>query len=175
MPLSHIRSYHVKRENRACATLPRTKKIAWIKLPNLIPAPFTQNHRPRRAPVSRRYRQTPNGSSTGHEQQPETKEQTLALAQTLNDMGSQFTLKSPCHHRMRSAFWCGEKTRQRRYFITRPSANPLMSPRNDVNRRAKLARALGPLQHNIVLDSEIVRKESLGSLKSHNFCAGRPQ
>jgi len=46
-----------------------------------------------------------------------------------------------------------------------------MSPRNDVNRIAKLANGLGTVQHNIALDSSIVRKESLGPLKCHNFCA----
>jgi hypothetical protein len=37
-----------------------------------------------------------------------------------------------------------------------------MSPRNDVNRLVKLARGLGLLQHNNVLDSDFARKESLG-------------
>lgn len=175
MPLSHIRSYHVRRENRACATTPRTKKVTQIKLPNLTPAPFTQNHRPRRKPASQGCRQTPNGSSTGHEQHSETKEQTLALTQTQNDTGLQFALQSPRHLSMKFAFWFGEKTRQRRRLITRSVANPLMSPRNDVNRRAKVARGLGPLQHNIALDSAIVGKESLGALKCLIFCAGRPQ
>jgi hypothetical protein len=32
--------------------------------------------------------------------------------------------------------------------------DPLMSPRNDVNRIVKLARGLGLLQHNNVLDSD---------------------
>ena len=36
-----------------------------------------------------------------------------------------------------------------------------MSPRNDVNRSVKLATWLGTLQHNIVLDSGIGRKESV--------------
>ena len=49
-----------------------------------------------------------------------------------------------------------------------------MSPRNDVNRMAKVARGLGPLQHNIALDSLIVGKESLGALKCRDFCADRP-
>ena len=56
-------------------------------------------------------------------------------------------------------------------FLIRSNANPLMSPRNDVNRRAKLARGLGPLQHNIVLDSEIGGKESTGALNWLDFCA----
>lgn len=40
--------------------------------------------------------------------------------------------------------------------------DPPMSPRNDVNRLVKLARGLGLLQHNNVLDSDFARKESLG-------------
>ncbi len=32
---------------------------------------------------------------------------------------------------------------------------------------AKLARGLGPLQHNIALDSVIDEKESIGPLKNH--------
>ncbi len=58
-----------------------------------------------------------------------------------------------------------------RASLTQFSANPSMSPRNDVNRMAKLAIGLGTVQHNIVLDSAIVRKESLGPLKFHYFCA----
>ncbi|WP_393932954.1 hypothetical protein [Yoonia sp. R2-816] len=46
-----------------------------------------------------------------------------------------------------------------------------MSPRNDVNRSAKLARGLGPLQQNIVLDSAIDQKESLTSLKCRQITA----
>ena len=52
-------------------------------------------------------------------------------------------------------------------------ANPLMSPRNDVNRMSNVARGLGRLQHNIALDSVIVQKESIGPLKSQDFCAAR--
>ena len=174
MPLSHIRSHHVMRENRACATTPRTKKITVTRLPNLTSAPFTQNHKPRRTPASQRCRQTPNGSLQGHKQHSETKEQTLALTQTHNDMGSQFALQSPRHRSMRLACCAGKSRRQRQRFITCSVANPLMSPRNDVNRIGKVARGLGPLQHNIALDSAIVEKESLGPLKCLNFCADGP-
>ncbi len=55
------------------------------------------------------------------------------------------------------------------------SANPSMSPRNDVNRTVNVARGLGPLQHNIVLDSVFVEKESIGPLKWQDFCAARTQ
>ena len=51
---------------------------------------------------------------------------------------------------------------------------PLMSPRNDVNRMAKLASSGRAHQHNIALDSAIVEKESLGPLKCLNFCADGP-
>ncbi len=48
---------------------------------------------------------------------------------------------------------------------------PLMSPRNDVNRTAKLARRLRAHQYNIALDSGIGEKESLRPLKTGGFCA----
>ena len=46
-------------------------------------------------------------------------------------------------------------------------ANPLMSPRNDVNRKANVARGLRRFQQNIVLDSMFGEKESLTPLKRH--------
>ncbi len=46
-----------------------------------------------------------------------------------------------------------------------------MSPRNDVNRSVKLARGLGPLQHNNALDSVFAGKESLAALFSAKISA----
>jgi hypothetical protein len=54
-------------------------------------------------------------------------------------------------------------------------ADPPHVPPDDVNRIIKLASGLRPHQQNIVLDSGIGKKESLGPLKSDDFCAGRTQ
>ena len=47
------------------------------------------------------------------------------------------------------------------------TAKLFMSPRNDVNRLAKVPMSLGRHQHNIALDSEIAEKESAALLKCH--------
>ncbi|EBA13814.1 hypothetical protein RCCS2_07994 [Roseobacter sp. CCS2] len=72
-----------------------------------------------------------------------------------------------------AAYWADNHDATQGSHLIVLSANFLMSPRNDVNRMCNVARRLGPLQHNIVLDSVIDEKESIGPLKCLVFCAAR--
>ncbi|SFS19139.1 hypothetical protein SAMN05444714_2106 [Yoonia litorea] len=73
------------------------------------------------------------------------------------------------HHSMSST--TGGACHHVRDDIGLPDADLPQVPPDNVNRRAKVARRLRLLQHNITLDSKIDEKESVHRLKPCHFCA----
>lgn len=115
-----------------------------------------------------------NRQQKGPQTAAKTREQTLALTQTQSGLAYRSLRYSPTPSMHDVRYWNDQAVlAQKGNLPIFPDANPFMSPRNDVNRMGNVARGLGPLQHNIALDSAIAKKESVGSLKSLVFCADR--
>ncbi len=113
----------------------------------------------------------PTGSSKGSQAATNPKEQTPRPCADKTVKVCKRYRKPPSPSRKFRTHFAMSVTLSKRHLTRKTHAKPLTSPRNDVNRRFNVARGLGTHQPNIALDSAFVEKESLGPLKSQDFCA----